>query len=235
VSQTIYKNANVMNGKAEARLLALISSAIPGYKVQSVIDVGANVGQTCVPLASALPDAHIIAFEPVPATFALLERNTAPFPNITIVNAALGARPCEARMSAVGTSVANRILAPDEVVGQETAKVTITTGSDIFNTYGLERLSFLKIDAEGHDMDVLDGFLQVLPSIDFIKVEAGMNPYNKTHVPFIDFFLTLTRRDFLLFHILEQAMEFKSSGRPALRRANPVFINKKLADMTGIF
>jgi len=229
------KNVNMWSGKAQSRLLSLISNAIPGYSLQSIVDVGANIGQTCVPLAQALPKSKIIAFEPVPATFAELKINTAPFENITIVNAALGARQGEARMTAIGTSDVNRIIALEDDLGHETIKVNITTGREIFDTYGLDRLSFLKIDAEGHDMHVLDGFLEVLPLIDFIKVEAGMNLYNRTHVPFIDFFQALTRRDFLLFHILEQKMEFKLSGRPVLRRSNPVFINKRFANLSGIF
>ena len=150
------------------------------------------------------------------------------------MNAALGARQGEALMTAIGTSDRNRIIAFEDDLGHEITKVKVTTGREIFDSYKLDRLSLLKIDTEGHDMEVLDGFLEVLPLIDFIKVEAGMNPYNKTHVPFIDFFLTLTRRDFLLFHILEQKMEFKLSGRPVLRRSNPVFINRRFAELSGI-
>ena len=48
-------NVSMFNGKAQSRFLSRISTAIPGYSLQSIVDVGANIGQTCVPLAQALP------------------------------------------------------------------------------------------------------------------------------------------------------------------------------------
>ena len=61
-----------------------------------------------------------------------------------------------------------------------------------------------------------------------------MNPYNRTHVPFAKLTAHLEKSGFLLFHILEQVFEFKRGGRPVLRRANPVFINGDMVDLTGI-
>jgi hypothetical protein len=40
-----------------------------GASVQTVFDVGANVGQTSLPLRRRFPDARILAFEPHPRTY----------------------------------------------------------------------------------------------------------------------------------------------------------------------
>jgi FkbM family methyltransferase len=220
--------------QGEKRLFNAVAAALPGYSFTTIFDVGANIGQTCVPMAVALPQARIIAFEPVPATFAALSRNAAGYPAITPVNAALGAHSGEAVMSAEGVSTGNRILKAEDASSLPTTRVPVITGLEACEKHGVAHISLLKIDAEGFDIKVLDGFLPIIDRIDFIKVEAGMNDYNKTHVPFQDFYFYLSRRGFHLFHIYEQRFEFKKGGRPVLRRANPVFINGRLADLTGI-
>lgn len=98
----------------------------------------------------------------------------------------------------------------------------------------IDRIDFLKIDTEGHNLQVLTGFGAALDRVDFLQVEAGMNAYNKTHCAFQDFVDFLAPRDFLLFYIADQKLEFKSGGRPVLRRANPVFIAGRLVDLAGL-
>jgi FkbM family methyltransferase len=54
-----------------------------------IIDAGANVGLCAVFYANRFPDARIIAIEPEPSNYEMLKKNTAPYPNITTVHAAL--------------------------------------------------------------------------------------------------------------------------------------------------
>lgn len=213
-------------------LVSLVTRAIEGYKFHTIFDVGANTGQTVLPLSEECPEARIFSFEPVPATFSKLEQALMGRPNLTAVNAALGACSGEISMVAKGTSTTNRVVS-DDFVG-ETVRVPMLSGAEAFEKFGVTTLSLLKIDAEGYDLRVLDGFIPVLDRIDFIQVEAGMNEYNKTHVPFFDFYHTLTRRGFMLFMLMTQRLEFKRGGRPVLRRTNPVFINSRLVELQGI-
>jgi hypothetical protein len=99
---------------------------------------------------------------------------------------------------------------------------------------GLDHIDFLKIDTEGHDLEVLHGFLPRLGQVDFVEVEAGMNPYNTTHVPFDRLAGFLREAGFHLAHIFQQKMEWKRGGQPVLRRCNPLFVNRRLADLSGI-
>jgi Methyltransferase FkbM domain len=98
----------------------------------------------------------------------------------------------------------------------------------------IAHVDFMKIDTEGHDLEVLFGFEPVLDQVDFIQVEAGMNPYNTTHVAFGKLDGMLQESGFYLFLILDQKMEWKRRGRPVLRRCNPVFINLRLVNLRGI-
>lgn len=58
-----------------------------------IIDGGANIGLTAIQFAAHFPGAEIIAIEPEPANYALLVRNTAAFPNIRPLHAAIWPRP----------------------------------------------------------------------------------------------------------------------------------------------
>ena len=212
-------------------LFHLIARRLPQWRPTTIFDVGANVGQSARDYASAFPRAAIHSFEPHPATHAKLVANTAHLPNVTAHNLGLANRTGVQKMTNHAVSAINHIL-PDQAA--EGTAVRLAKGADVMDKLALTRLSFLKIDTEGHDLEVLKGFGPSLKSVDFIQVEAAMNAYNRSHVAFATLSNHLDRAGFLLFHVLDQVFEFKQGGRPALRRANPVYINTALVDLTGI-
>lgn len=211
-----------------------VAARLPGWQPHVIFDVGANIGQSAAGYAAAFPKAAIHCFEPVPDSFARLSAAIAPLPGVTAHPVALGQRKGTVRMSHNGASVGNRILTDQAAEGPGVIEVAMRTGADMLSALGIKRLSFLKIDTEGHDLEVLRGFGPRLKHVDFIQVEAGMNPYNQTQVPFQRLSAFLFRKGFLLFHIFDQVFEFKKGGRPCLRRCNPVFIRESLTDLTGI-
>jgi FkbM family methyltransferase len=84
------------------RLVAWIDANRPGRRV--VVDVGANIGTTAVPFALAGYD--VLAIEPVPATFELLERNVADNglgSRITCVRQAITSQPGPVEMVLAGS------------------------------------------------------------------------------------------------------------------------------------
>jgi FkbM family methyltransferase len=61
-----------------------------------VLDIGANVGAFSVALAQQYRDLRLVLFEPIPATFTLLQRNAARLltgADVTLVNAGVSAAP----------------------------------------------------------------------------------------------------------------------------------------------
>jgi FkbM family methyltransferase len=170
----------------------------------------------------------------VPETFAQLAEAMRPYPNVIAHNMALSSRAGTARMAVVGTSTGNHLVKPGAKATNANAQivdVVSETGATFAERHGISRISFLKIDAEGHEFDVLLGFVGLFPQIDFVQVEASMNPYNKTHVPFRIMEDFLRHQDFLLFRFYDQAFEAGRGGRPVLRRTNPVFIKASLVDL----
>ena len=210
----------------------LINRRLPKWQAAIVFDVGANTGQSARGFARFWPEARIHSFEPVPRTFAKLAEAARDMPHVTVHNLGLGRLSGPAEMTDLPQSVQNRITPPTD--GLPTQTVQIQRGVDFCEARGIKRISYLKIDTEGHDLEVLRGFAGMFKRVDFVQVEAGMNPHNKPHVPYGQLSDFLLKRGFYLFYIFEQVMEFKQGGRPVLRRCNPVFINARLVDLTGI-
>lgn len=207
-----------------------IKARLPSLQMGVVFDVGANVGQTAKAVSKAFPDATVYSFEPVSSTFDELQRNTSSLPNVRCFNMALGARDGNATMTAKPLSTSNSISATLPGVSAEgTETVPVMTGARFCKREGIRQISILKIDTEGHDLDVVAGFIPLIQQhrIGFIQVEASMNPYNKKHVAFRDFSGMLEPLGYVLFGIYDQVAEFKT--RPFLRRSNPVFISDRIS------
>jgi hypothetical protein len=107
-----------------------------------------------------------------------------------------------------------------------TERVKIVSLDSFCADNAIPHISYLKIDTEGMDLEVLKGACSMLSreAIDFVEVEAGMNPDNLHHAPFEDLKSGLESHGFRLFGIYEQVSEWPT-GAPHLRRVNAVFLS----------
>jgi FkbM family methyltransferase len=212
----------------------LILRYVPDWRPAVIFDVGANVGQSAKGYARQFPEAIVHSFEPSPQTCELLAEKMQRFPNVVVHCLALGQGTAIRGLTQGRNSAMNRLLPADKPMPKGAVSVSVRSGSDVMRDMKIDHIDFLKIDTEGHDLEVLHGFLDRLDQVDFIEVEAGMNPYNTTHVPFARLAGLLQGAGFHLAHIFEQKMEWKRGGQPVLRRCNPLFVNGRLADLAGI-
>jgi FkbM family methyltransferase len=168
------------------------------------------------------PNARIWCFEPVPATCNQLRARFARERRVDVRQEALGSGRSTASMLAAGTSVMNRIV-DHEAPGHPYERVAVRTGDDFLAEAGLAEVDFLKIDTEGHDLQVLIGFTAALQrkAIRFLQVEAAMNATNKRHVPIHDFMQFLEPLGYHLYRVTSQVLEY--DGRGILRRADLIF------------
>jgi FkbM family methyltransferase len=220
-------------------LLHDLRNGLPHHQIEIILDVGANIGQSALKYLPWFPHARVYCFEPVRETFDQLQANLAGQARVRCFPLALGAEEGQARMVLSGASDMSRIervlpgrgagaIDPDATSRVE--QVQMTTLDRFCGSQGLDRIHYLKVDAEGTDLDVLRGSEALLTAkrIDVIEVEAGMNPTNTTHVPWHDFSSYLEARGYLLFGVYEQVTEWPSR-QPHLRRANLAFISPALA------
>jgi FkbM family methyltransferase len=121
----------------------------------TIVDAGANIGCTSIFFGTRWPTARIYAVEPDPANAATLRANAAPFPNVTILQAALW--PTRTTLRLV---TENRAASATEVVDDPARPgnpVPTVTLPDLLDMAG-GRIDLLKMDIEGADFDVFGAF-----------------------------------------------------------------------------
>ncbi len=209
--------------------------AIPDLQVRNVLDVGANVGQSAMQFRKVFPDAVIHSFEPVGSTVEMFKRNVADA-SVHLHPLALGAFQGRVEMQVckdARTSDMNSIGKSHPYLHDRTIKkefVEMTTLDLWCETAGIEHIDFLKIDTEGHDLEVMKGATGLFErqAIRLIDIEVGINPTNSFHVPFHTVSEFLWNNGMLLFGIYDQIQEVPQVGN-YLRRSNALFISRELA------
>jgi FkbM family methyltransferase len=168
-----------------------------------IFDVGANMGQTVRQIRQVWPAVRVFAFEPVSATFAALEARTAGDAALECHRLAFGSSAGRATMLATPGHTMNRIVTRPEG-GQATEEVEVVTGDAFCAARGLDRLDILKVDTEGHDLDVLTGFGTMLAErrVTYVEAECAIAPDNRIHVPFNRIADFMHARGYGLFSLL---------------------------------
>lgn len=165
---------------------ALLSTLLsPG---DCVIDVGANVGHYTRRFSELVgKNGRVIAFEPVPETFAVLAGNVQlfPFSNVTLINAAISDKEAFAGISTplFKTGLKNLYMAHliHDTDEQQEGLQVMTLRLDPLNIP--RRVSLVKIDVEGHEAFALQGMADLLqrdhPTLivetDSSEVEASLS------------------------------------------------------------
>jgi FkbM family methyltransferase len=122
-----------------------------------MIDVGASTGITLAPFADA--GWRVFAFEPDPRNRAVLERTFGDYPNVSIDPRAVSDEPRQnASFYSSEISLGISGLTPFHPSHRQTDMVDITTLTNFIQECGIREVDFLKVDTEGHDLNVLRGF-----------------------------------------------------------------------------
>lgn len=161
------------------------------HPAQTVLDVGANIGQTAQQYRRLFPDAAIYSFEPIAATYQELEKNVAALPNVTPVRLALSDKSGTVDFFLYEQSTFNSTQESASLAAQ--AKETCPTArlDEWAREQQLDRISLLKIDVEGGEMTVLDGAEGSLRAgqVEAILLEISLYPDDQSHT----FFETVRR------------------------------------------
>ena len=206
---------------------------LPHVTIKIAFDVGANVGQSAERYLRWFEDADVYCFEPVQETFTELSRKMAGRSRVHCHRLAVGARSGLSSVVPGKTSDLAFIPNEDELrLLRDRAQATPMVTLDAFcDAEHVDRIDFLKIDTEGHDLAVLKGCERLLAGqrIGIIQMEAGMTPANRKHVPFDELTAHLQRRDYSLFGLYEQVHEWTAHSA-FLRRADPVFVSRRVVE-----
>jgi len=203
-----------------------ISARLPREKLVTFFDVGANSGQTIEKFSASYASARIFSFEPNPQTFKTLSANAK---GANTFNIGLSSIQGSLRFDTSGSDDMHRIAADQS--DQSLPIVEVKTLDHVSAELGVSGIDYLKIDTEGHDLEVLKGAKQLLHQsrISIIETECGVSRENTHHVPFCQIHSYLEGFGYRLFGIYEQVPEWTKS-QPQLRRVNSVFISMSVIE-----
>jgi FkbM family methyltransferase len=174
------------------------------------IDVGANRGEWALGLLQYAKDSNVYCYEPVPSTFAELRRQVTDS-RATLFNLALSSQATELAFhvaldnSYISSVHDVRSWQPD--ARTEDVEVHAVTGDDEVRRMGLTKLTIIKVDAEGHDVEVISGFRDTLAAGNVEFVQFEYNAFTLIGRQSLRRFYELLGDSYIICRLLPQGME----------------------------
>lgn len=165
--------------------LALCKKLLMPVSAPVVIDVGANIGTTVLPLAKQFPNGHFIAIEPHPLPAARFIQNcqTNGLSNVSLVHAAIHSTIGLTKIYTCSSNSGGHRLTGFEgrndlapLASLPYVSVVSLPLSQIFQSFHLTYCHMLKIDVEGMEWDVLDSLGDLLTPSNIGAVIAEYGP-----------------------------------------------------------
>jgi FkbM family methyltransferase len=141
------------------------------YRPALILDIGAHVGSAARYFAQRFPDARIVCIEPTPESFELLTRNTRHLPNVERFNLAFASSAGVLRIWRGKLSSGQNSAVPNEENGDSWFDAKVAVPLDFCAEQGLGRISIIKIDVEGLELQILRNLEPLLPHVDIFYIE----------------------------------------------------------------
>ncbi|HOY12473.1 MAG TPA: FkbM family methyltransferase [Saprospiraceae bacterium] len=208
LKQMNYGTAGDFNQSGELFVANYIHNNFKKEPSVTIFDVGANVGHYSEAIAKVFgAQAKIYAFEPSQKTYEILLETTKKLPGVILNQIGFSDKEYNqtlySNMEGSGlASVYQRKLDHFGIKMDVTEEIQLTTIDQYCLQNGIDRIHFLKLDIEGHEISALNGAKNMLEkgNIDFIQFEfGGSNIDSRTY--FQDFFYILKDR-YKIYRIL---------------------------------
>ena len=203
------------------------------HKIELLFDVGANFGQYAMHARDNGYKGKIVSFEPLPNAHEKLQKNSKNDPLWTIHNrCALGAEIGEMEINISQNSQSSSILsmnnihsiaAPESLyIGK--AKTDVIALDSIFNTYRKKKeKTFLKIDVQGFESEVLKGLTLNLKNVFGVQIEMSVVPLYDNQELYNYFFSFFEQNGFALWSLVPI---FRKDDTGELLQFDAVFYRK---------
>lgn len=184
----------------------------PGWKA---IDIGANHGVYTLVIANlAGPAGHVWAFEPASSTARLLAAGVAVngFSNVTLQQSAVSDFSGTAELSLNDNSEANKLTGAATPAGAAETVAVVTLDQSRLQ-HGWRGIDFIKLDAEGQEMNVLRGGREFLVS-ESPLIQYEIKDGDGWHLDLEKEFLALGYRSYRLVPGLDTLVPVVSGEQP---------------------
>jgi FkbM family methyltransferase len=212
--------SNYRSGIVPTTYCRLNQPWLKAYDVQSILDIGANVGRFSLTANAVFPEATIEAFEPLPTCFQTAVKALKPYPNVTLHNIALGESDGEIEMFANDFSPSSSIL-PMANAHKEAFPFTkhgtmvpikVRPLDDVARELNLRGPDFVKIDVQGFERQVLAGGRETIGKANVVLLELSFEELYEGQPLFDELFDTMRSLDFKFRGTMAQ-MSHPKDGR----------------------
>jgi FkbM family methyltransferase len=211
-----------------------VAAALNWLGTDTVLDVGANIGQYATALRSSGFGGRIISCEPLPDAYAHLARRSGSDASWTALHTAVGDAVGTLQINVSANSYSSSVLPMtsahlDSAPGSQTigtATVDVTTVADIVKEHDVDPgRTLLKIDTQGYEGPVLDGTADLLAGFAAVQLELSFVPLYKGQQLFAELSDRLTAAGFGIY-ALEAGFADPRTGR--MLQCDGLFVRDEL-------
>lgn len=185
----------------------LLRKVLPGCRV--VFDIGANVGDWTAAALRLAPHLAVHCFEPSPTTFARIAGRQFP-PQVRLNNLGLASTPGEAQLQVYAPGAGTNSLHRRDVLGaaETVERVEITTFDRYCQVAGIAEVDFVKIDVEGHELEVFRGMSEALSrkAVRLIQFEYG-GTYLDARIQLRDVFELVSAFGYAVYKVMPRRLQ----------------------------
>jgi FkbM family methyltransferase len=181
--------------------------------VKRVLDIGANEGEVTKSALMSFPECHVVCFEPVEETFKVLEQNLEPFKDrVTLYKYAVSDFVGMSTINITSFNPANSLSPQSKFYShynpnvKEVCKQKVAVRKlDHFIKEGSPKYDIVKIDVEGHELNVLRGGERFFKDyVDIVIIEISFQrDIDKYHQNYLEIFNTMNSYGYRLINIFD--------------------------------
>jgi FkbM family methyltransferase len=170
---------SVFNGLVVETYEQLDKPWLHKLKVDTVIDIGANIGRTVITFNKLFPTATIHAFEPLPTCYKQLLERTRELTNCYTYNVGLGRENNEFKMNESSHNPSSSLLKMSDLHSQafpftaDSKEVSVSIVSLDSLSLELGESILIKLDVQGYEDAVIEGGLTLFAKAKIVILEVS--------------------------------------------------------------
>ncbi len=209
----------------------LLRTILQHFRIETVLDVGANKGQYALGILKHGYKGKIYSFEPILSVYKLLEKRSSNSFGWTALNLGVGSKDEEVMINVSENIVSSSLykVRKESLVAEPTTRIVrqerirITTLDKFLAEQNFTGEVLLKLDVQGYELEALKGATGSLPGIKLIQAELSFVPVYDGIPLFGEIVSYLEQKGYKIFAIIPGFRDRKT-GR--MLQADGIFVRE---------